>query len=99
MHLADLLRLSPGGFASRERQIIASAFNQAWLSIALSVGNDPDTISKTRAWLAVTIVEIAKSHETISHETTEALANAAIFKAVGESLQQQKQWGASEDES
>ena len=81
MNPADLLRLAPRSFASVERQMIAVAFNEAWLVIAPSAGTDPTTIYKMRARLARIIVDLSKAHETPG-----ALASAAIYTAVREAL-------------
>lgn len=81
MNPTDLLRLAPRSFASVERQMIALAFNEAWLAIAPRVGTDPTTIYKMRARLARIIVDLSKAHE-----TTEALAPAAIYTAGREAL-------------
>jgi hypothetical protein len=81
MSPADLMRFAPEAFPSAERQRIARAFQQAWLAIAPEVGKDRAKTASTQIWLAETIIELADQHE-----TAEALANAAIFKAVREAL-------------
>ena len=79
MSPADLVRFRPESFQSGERQRIARAFQQAWLSVAPEVGKDPRKITLVQISLAESIIELADQHDTV-----EGLANAAIFKAVQE---------------
>jgi len=81
MKPADLLHLAPESFYSGERQMIARAFQRAWLVIAPEIGDDPAKIRSTRLWLAEAVIERACEHDTV-----DKLASAAIFAAVQEAL-------------
>ena len=75
----DLLTREPESFASDEHRRTATAFKQAWESIAAQV--PPQKCQEMRLWLATLVLERAKWHPTV-----ESLRNEVVYIAISEAL-------------
>lgn len=75
----DLLDRAPETFALEEHRRIATAFKEAWDSIA--PGIPQINAQETRRWLAELVLERSKYHSTV-----ESLRNEAVYIAVREAL-------------